>query len=879
MRSPLIALAILIARIAGAQNPAPSVHDRLVTIVPGPEYGAGPIHRKLLGEGWRDVWLTPTNVPVLDISSYAGGLKPTRLGGGNQTRTLHLGASDGRDYLFRSVNKYPVGQAMPEAIRGTTLGNIIQDQVGSLFPAGTLLVPPFLEANGILHVIPKLYVMPDDPKLGEFRKEFAGMLGTIELSPQEDEDDDPGFAGSRKIKSADEFLEDVEESRMHHLDEKELFAVRLIDLLVNDNDRTTDNMRFARFGNEGNYTWRPVPRDRDRAFADARGWLINAVVRPVYPKLVAFGPEYSLEGLVFESYNIDRRLLQRISRSDADAIALKVKSSIDDAVIEKAIAAMPREWRATREVESKLRTNLRARRDRLPEVARAFYEWLATDVDVHGTDEKERAIVDRFADGKVKVTLFGRNDPPGATPFYQRTFFPGETNEVRVFLHGGDDIAIVRGADSHDVTVRVIGGGDDDFLADSAGGGKTRFYDEKGKNKYLTRDGTRVSEKEWDQPQEGGGFRYDAPWRPDWGSSRGFGPTFGFVEGGGLVVGAGARYMSYGFRRLPHKWKAGANVLIGTSNRLPGVDAYADYRFENSPAILRLDARATRFEAFRFFGYGNDAPLIDVSRSRVPHDVIALEPKYIWQVGWRSRETVGNGFGKEEKIDRKLRPLVGNLEMGPVFFVNRAHPASQSPFAGLGERRNSRAGARFGLDLDKTSSGPPSDRGFTFKSEFTLFPPLFDIDETVTTVNGAAATYLPLAANGAHAAFRIGGAIATGDFPVQEAAVIGGRSSLRGFASRRFTGDRAAFGSAEVRLPVGQVPLFIKWKTGVFGLADLGRVWVQDCESCDTPDSDEGGWHSGFGGGLWFSSLGQTFSIAYAHGDEHRFYLQKGMSF
>lgn len=879
MRSSLIAFALLVASPAGAQSPGSSVHDRAVTIVPAPEYDAGALHRMLFGEGWRQVWLTPTNVGVLDISTYAGGLDPTRLGGGNQTRTLHLGATDGHDYLFRSVNKYPVGQAMPPAIRGTTLGKIIQDQVSALFPAGALLVPPFLDAAGILHVTPKLYVMPDDPKLGEFRKEFAGMLGTIELSPQEDENDDPGFAGSRKIKSAVKFLEDIERSRMHHLDEKELFAVRLVDLLLNDNDRTTDNIRFARFGKEGNYTWRPVPRDRDRAFSDASGWLINAVVRPVYPKFVAFGPDYDLEGLVFESYNIDRRLLQRLTRHDADEIALRVKNSITNDVVDKAIASMPRDWRMVRDVETKLRPNLRARRDRIPRVARAFYEWLATDVNVHGTDGKERATVDRFSDGRVMVTVLGKGDLAGASPFYQRIFLPRETNEVRVFLHGGDDIAVVRGAPSSDITVRVIGGGDDDFLADSAGGGKTRFYDEKGKNEYVTHDGTRVSEKEWDEPRQGGGFRYDAPWRPDWGSSRGIGPAVGLVEGGGVVLGAGPRYMTYGFRRLPHKWKAGANVLVGTRNLLPGVNAYADYRFENSPAVFRLDGRATRFEAFRFFGFGNDTRMIDVSRSRIPQDVVAIEPKYIWQVGWRSRENIGNEFAKDTKVNRKLRPLTGNLEIGPVLFVNRAHPSSLSPFAAIGERTNSRAGARLGLDFDKTSSGPPSDRGFTLKSEFTLFPPLFDIDETVSTVDGAAATYLPLTSDGAHAAFRVGGAIATGDFPVQEAAAIGGRSSLRGFASRRFTGDRAAFGSAEVRVPAGEVPLFVKWKTGVFGFADFGRIWMQDCESCDTPDLDEGGWHAGLGAGLWFSSLGQTFSVAYAHGDEHRFYLQKGMSF
>ena len=83
--------------------------------------------------------------------------------------------------------------------------------------------------------------------------------------------------------------------------------------------------------------------------------------------------------------------------------------------------------------------------------------------------------------------------------------------------------------------------------------------------------------------------------------------------------------------------------------------------------------------------------------------------------------------------------------------------------------------------------------------------------------------------------------------------------------------DRSAFGSAELRIPLGTVPLLINWKSGIFGLVDAGRLWL-DGES-------PGGWHTGFGGGVWISALGQTISAAYAHGDTNRFYLQKGLSF
>jgi hemolysin activation/secretion protein len=126
--------------------------------------------------------------------------------------------------------------------------------------------------------------------------------------------------------------------------------------------------------------------------------------------------------------------------------------------------------------------------------------------------------------------------------------------------------------------------------------------------------------------------------------------------------------------------------------------------------------------------------------------------------------------------------------------------------------------------------------------------------------------------NGLHLAARVGGASAWGDVAVQDAPYIGGRSSVRGFSSRRFMGDRTAFGSVELRLPLEtRIPLLINWKSGVFALADAGRVWL-DGES-------PGKWHAGFGGGIWINALGQTFSAAFAHGEGNRFYITKGMSF
>ena len=90
--------------------------------------------------------------------------------------------------------------------------------------------------------------------------------------------------------------------------------------------------------------------------------------------------------------------------------------------------------------------------------------------------------------------------------------------------------------------------------------------------------------------------------------------------------------------------------------------------------------------------------------------------------------------------------------------------------------------------------------------------------------------------------------MARGDVPFHEAAFLGGPGSLRGYPFQRFAGDAAAFGSAELRQPLGQVKLLVRGRLGVFALADAGRVWMDG----DSP----GDWHTDVGGGLWFETLG-----------------------
>jgi hypothetical protein len=215
-----------------------------------------------MGAGWRDLWTTSITVPVADLSLLGGGLTAVRLGGGMTTRTLHLDGADGRRYVFRSVDKEPAD--LLEDFVGTPIEAILRDQVSSFNPSGAMVVASLLDAVGVLHPRPQLVVVPDDPRLGEFRAEFAGMLALFEERPDDAPAGAPGFAGSRDIVQTERLFDILEDEPQSHVAASELLRSRLVDLVVGDRDRSTNNHLWARFEDPaGGSVWRVVPRDRD----------------------------------------------------------------------------------------------------------------------------------------------------------------------------------------------------------------------------------------------------------------------------------------------------------------------------------------------------------------------------------------------------------------------------------------------------------------------------------------------------------------------------------------------------------------------------------------------------------------------------------------
>jgi Omp85 superfamily domain len=828
------ALALLGAGSAAAQD---------TVAVANADYRGNGFSRFANGNEYRAEWSTPIRVPVLDPARFAGGLTVLQAGGGMATESLRMQGRDGREYVFRSVDKN-AERGLPEDLHDSFVEWIVQDLTSAKHPGGAEVMPTLLDAVGVLHATPTLYVMPDHPFLGEFREQFAGVLGMVEERP-EDAEDKPGpvFANADRIVGSPRLFERLEEDNDERVDRREFLAARLVDLVAGDWDRHLDQWRWAGYEDGKRWRWRPIPRDRDNAFADYEG-LFPAVARAVQPNLTRFGPRWrDIPGLLFLPTELDHRLLTDLDRTTWDSVTASVRARLTDEVIARAVRRMPAEWQPLGADE--LAANLRARRDALAVASGALYDAVFSDVDVHATDEDERADVQRNADGSVDVAIFDGDD---RDPYYRRRFHPAETREIRLYLHGGDDHAVIRGRAPRSIPVRLIGGGGDDVLADSsaAGGGRMSvLHDDRGDNRLLPGREGRVDTREWEPVEVETPFGNPPPPR-DWGALFvPLTPWGAWISNVGPVVGIGPVWTRYGFRRQPYARQVGIHAMYAPLESGVGVEGYADFTRTGRQGGLRLEAEARTFHVTRFHGLGNQSPGVNSETYEVTHDEARAEAMWYGKLGER-----------------------GDWRMGPVVrWLDPRSPAFTSlPQLPFGAEGFTQAGAVADLRLDGRDSLPVTRSGWWLGAEVEGFGS--DLGGGFGSLRGEGRTYLSLGA-GPILALRAGGEAVGGDFPFQEAAYLGGGSSLRGYPFERFAGDAAAFGSAELRQPLGQVRLLVRGRVGVFALADAGRVWMDG----DSP----GDWHTGVGGGVWFETVGKVLTFTYARGDLTRWYLGMGL--
>jgi outer membrane protein assembly factor BamA len=167
-----------------------------------------------------------------------------------------------------------------------------------------------------------------------------------------------------------------------------------------------------------------------------------------------------------------------------------------------------------------------------------------------------------------------------------------------------------------------------------------------------------------------------------------------------------------------------------------------------------------------------------------------------------------------------------------------------------------------GFDFDTRDNTNLYGPGVHFRVQGSLFPEVWDVEDMFGAVEGEVAGYVSLS-RPLLLALRVGGKKVFGTFPFQEAAYIGGNTTVRGYDSNRFAGDASVFGNAELRFTLGKASAFMfRAEYGLFIFGDVGRVFIDD------EDSDK--WHPSGGGGLSAATLDRSllWSLTVAQSEE-----------
>ena len=824
---------------------------KFITVIPGPEYKAGWIHNVFFGSHWRDLWTTPLKVKVLELDKFAGGLIPIKKGGGLQTKSLRLKGADGQIWKFRSVNKDP-SNLLPQELRETIADDILHDQISTSNPMAPMVVSPLLEAVDLVEASPQLVYLPDTEMLGEFR-EFGEMLGFIEVHPSEGEDDEPGFAGAIDVKGTYKLLNYLEKHRSEKFNSKEFLKARLIDILLGDWDRHMDQWRWAKYSSEEK-TWCPIPRDRDQAFAKYDGFF-PSIAAYIIPQLNDFGFDYPR--MVYLTWNgryLDRRVLTELDKTTWDSISTVVQSKLTDNVIESSVSKLPPE--AYPIAASELSVKLKSRRDKFQLASNEFYRLVNKFADVYCSAKDDYVEVNRLNDLTTEVSVFKRNKKTGdkkGRALFHKVFDNEITIDLRIFLDDGDDKVVLKGECDYSPIVRIIGGkGRDELTDESIVNGyfltitpfhavqrRTYFYDSDKSTIVKSGSGTVFDDYPEPEPTDDG-EKYE-PLIIDRGHRLLTLPLFGFDSDNGITLGAGLQLSKYGFRERPLDYLQ--QFFVSYSTVGGGTIKYnGDFHSITRKGKLNIKVIYSTLFAIRYFGFGNETTFSSERNKndyyRVNQKLFTIFPMFYYNFSENYTGRVGLSFiYTDTKMNNE--ELLDDFKYG-TYGLGKLNPL----------------GLHAGLEVEKRDNKIMPTRGFFGDFYASLFPKVFNINETFYRAGGDIRGYFPFGLfEGSTLALRAGGEKIWGEYPFYAASFLGGIENLRGYNRWRFSGDASLFGQAELRIWLTNLKLILKNKLGVNLFAETGRVFVEG----DFEDSKR--WHPSYGIGLWLSYLRDTIIV------------------
>lgn len=820
----LLIVPVLFIGLKGAAQPADSVSTS------GAHFSTSGGRTFWMGSNYRKEWNTPLKVHVINLSTEHGGLTPVKKGGGKQTKSLRLEDPQGRQYTLRSIAKFITSKTLPGNLQSEAAADLVSDGVSASYPYAALSIPVLAEAAGIPHGTARVVYIGDDPRLGEFRKEFANMMALYEERLPDT---------VSKAYDTDEVADKLEKDNDNDIDQLALLRIRILDMFVMDLDRHEGQWTWGAYDNGKGKMFYPIAKDRDQAFFINQGLLPGLVKgRSLVPQLEGFKPKAkSIARFNFAARNLDRFFLNELSKEDWQREAESFLSKMTDAVIEKALAEQPAEIRDIS--AGKIVQTLKARRNFIVADVMEYYNFISEIVSVTASDKKELFNINRNDDGSVQVQVF-KVDKDGAqsVKMYERKFDHLVTKEIRLYGLDGDDKFLVQG-NKDKIKVRMIGGSGQDLFENTTKSTGGLVYDRPDENNKITgRFANKMANDTLVNSFERIYYKY--PFQSVF-------VTLAYNPDDGLFIGPTFKLIRHGFRKTPYKSLHQLKVSYAFSTKA------VNFRYNNEfISVLGNKTDIITDISFKgpnntsnFFGYGVNS-IYDKTKPgkfkyyRIRYDLgdISL------QIRQRFSEKVMLAFG----------PSFQFYSLDSSDALNKVKNVVVNPLSGLNQASIYKKQAYFGgilsLIIDTRNTKALPDRGVNWITTLRSLSGINDNSfDRVSQLNTDFAFYLKLIPDRLVLANRIGGGATLGkNFEFFQAQYLGSDENLRGYRKERFAGKSKFYNQTELRLKLANFNTYLfPAAFGVFAFFDAGRVWVKD-------DNDKK-MLSGYGGGFWFSPL------------------------
>ena len=792
----------------------------------------------LFGKHYRDVWAVPLRLPKLNMKREAGGLVSEQRGGGMQTLSLRLKGNDGYQYVLRLVNKNPE-KILPPVFRGTVAASILQDQISASHPYAALVVAPLAQTIGIYHASPRLVWVPADLNLGLNQQDFGGSVALLEERPEGDESAHPQFGFAHKIVDTQRMWADSHADYRHRTDARAFAWARLFDMWLGDWDRHEDQWRWAviRKGNQTLY--RPIPRDRDQAFARYDGLIPYLGTRKWSARrFQTFAPHFTdIKGLNFNAGRIDRMLLTELTQADWINLADSLAKCLTDDVIDHALQAWP--VAVYRLHGATISRTLKARRAALPAVSIAYYRILARTVTIMGTQQQDHFLIDRLKTGQTSIRIVtGNGDKQPGDTLYYRLFHANQTREIRLFGLDGDDQFIERGESKRGIRIRIIGGPGQDQLVEQETDSKPTTRINQRIWVYDTMKGIRLPANTVAHRRlssKSAVNRFDSTFQYDFARpilQPGWNVDDGLVLGGGILVG------HHGFHKVPVA--AIHQLTAGFAFRTKALRFHYEGRFHSIidgwNLLVGAEAGVANW-VYNFYGLGNETVRLD-------SDVLPSSQLSYYRLRFNQYELNG-------RLSRELTTS-STLELGLQYkytvIRQQENRISSSEASGLTQAdfgTKPYAGITVNYRFDKTDNLLQPQRGLRAEISAGWLRSLTGTNAyapLAVNISG----YWPISRNRLGLAIRIGGSTIFGQFEFFQANTLGGTSNLRGYPRNRYSGRSSLYQNLELRVRLFEFKSFLtRGQFGLLALSDNGRVWA-DGEASTR-------WHQGYGGGIWLA--------------------------